>query len=79
MVVRFVASRKREKSNVLARLLKNNHIDYELIRAEDLEAEGTHLYAATEQPVVEIDGEIFVNPNPQALLKALAGERAGDY
>lgn len=71
MVVRFYPSRKQEKSRALASFLALNHIEYELARPEELSTSGTRLYGAAEEPVVEIDGKIFVNPNGQALLKAL--------
>ena len=71
MLVRFYPSRKCEKSQALARFLKTQKIDYELVRAEELTRVGNRLYGAEEEPVVEIDGRIFVNPNQQALLKLL--------
>lgn len=71
MVVRFYPSRKLEKSRALASFLALNHVEYELARPEELTTSGKRLYGASEEPVVEIDGKIFVNPNAQALLKAL--------
>lgn len=76
MVVRFYPSRKQEKSRALARFFATNHVEYELARAEELTATGKRLYGCSEEPVVEIDGKIFVNPNTQALLKALDPEDA---
>ncbi|MFN2443430.1 MAG: hypothetical protein ABR517_12165 [Thermoanaerobaculia bacterium] len=73
MLVRFYPSRKREKSNALARFLKTQKVDYELVRAEELKRIGNRLYGGDGEPVVEIDGRIFVNPNQQALLKILEG------
>lgn len=78
MHIRFYPSHKREKSKALALLLSDSRLDYELIRAEDLKVAGTRLYGAHEDPIIEIDGEIFVNPNPQALRKMLSGEIAPD-
>ena len=74
MHIRFYPSRKREKGNALALLLRDSRLDFELIRADELKGLGKRLYGAHEDPFVEIDGEIFVNPNPQALRKMLLGE-----
>ena len=76
MLVRFYPSRKREKSQALARFLKTQKVDYELVRVEELSRVGNRLYGADEEPVIEVDGRIFVNPNQQALRKIL--EAAGD-
>ncbi|MGH9456445.1 MAG: hypothetical protein ACRD2J_02250 [Thermoanaerobaculia bacterium] len=76
MVVRFYPGRKKERSNALARFLATNHVEYELARPEELARRGTRLYGAGEEPVVEIDGKMFVNPNTQALVKALEGDSA---
>jgi hypothetical protein len=77
MLVRFYPSRKREKSNALARFLRTQKIDYELVRTEELKRRGHRLYGGDEEPVVEIDGRIFVNPNQQALIKIFS-EDTGD-
>ncbi len=74
MLVRFYPSRKREKSNALARFLRTQKIDYELVRTEELTRRGNRLYGAEGEPVIEVDGRIFVNPNQQALLKILEGD-----
>ncbi len=75
MLVRFYPSRKREKSNALARFFRTQKIDYELVRTEELKRRGNRLYGGDGEPVVEIDGRVFVNPNEQALLKILEGDR----
>ncbi|HEY0788354.1 MAG TPA: hypothetical protein VGE86_06895 [Thermoanaerobaculia bacterium] len=74
MLVRFYPSRKREKSNALARFLRAHKVKYELVRTEELKRRGNRLYGGDGEPVVEIDGRIFVNPNEQALEKILDGE-----
>lgn len=71
MVIRFYPSQKREKSSALERFLTSQHVDYEMVLPGELRTEGTRLYGPPEEPVVEIDGRIFVNPNPQALRKYL--------
>lgn len=71
MLVRFYPSRKREKSNALARFLRTRKVNFELVRTEELRSRGNRLYGGNEEPVVEIDGRIFVNPNEQALQKIL--------
>lgn len=78
MMIRFCPGRKREKSNALTRFLKTNHVEYELIRQDELLTRGTRLYGAAEEPVIEIDGKIFVNPNPQAIRKLLAADPAAE-
>lgn len=76
MVIRFYPSRKHEKSSALERFLTSEHVEYEMVLPSELRMEGTRLYGPPEEPVVEIDGRIFVNPNPQALRKYLSTEPA---
>lgn len=71
MVVRFYPSRRKEASNALAGFLQSQHVEYEMLRRDELQLRGTRLYASPEEPIVEIDGKMFVNPNPQALRKIL--------
>lgn len=74
MVIRFYPSRKQEKSSALERFLTSEHVEYEMVLPSERRLEGTRLYGPPEEPVVEIDGRIFVNPNPQALRKYLTAD-----
>lgn len=69
MNVKIYPDVKGQKSNAILRFFNKYNVEVELIRPEDVKIPRT--YRLGELPVVEIDGEVFINPNDDALKKIL--------
>ena len=57
------------KSNAILRFFRKYQVPCELIQAGEINIPRTHRLG--ELPAIEIDGEVFVNPNDDALRKIL--------
>lgn len=69
MTVKFYPAKKGEKSRLIAHFLLAHSVTHELIRPEEV-AKG-HLHRIGEMPAVEVDGQMFVDPNDEALRRIL--------
>lgn len=69
MTIRFFPASKGQKTSLLATFLSRNRISHELVSPEDRESRKTYKHG--EVPALEIDGKLFVDPNPDSLKKIL--------
>ncbi len=67
MNVRFYPGSKKQKTSLVAGFLDEFHVDHELVVADHLKTSAFH-HVGTD-PAVEVDGEMFVDPNVDALKK----------
>jgi len=66
MTIRFFPASKGQKTSLLANFLTRNRIKHELV-----DRESRKTYKHGEVPALEIDGKLFVDPNPDSLKKIL--------
>lgn len=66
MTVRFFPGSKKQKTSLIAGFLNQFHVDHEMVRPEEYT---THTFHLGEDPAVEVDGRLFVDPNVDALKK----------
>lgn len=67
-MVRFYPGSQRHKTSLIAGFLKQFSVEHELARTEDYKTYTHHLGT---DPAVEVDGQMFVDPNVDALKKIL--------
>jgi len=67
MTVRFFPGSQRHKTSLIAGFLRRFRVAHELVRP----AEYKHTHHFGSDPAVEVDGQLFVNPNGDALKKIL--------
>lgn len=67
MTVRFYPGSKKQKTSLVAGFLDEFHVDHELVVADHLRTSAFHHVGL--DPAVEVDGEMFVDPNVDALKK----------
>ena len=70
MNVKFIPGSRLQKSGLIAGFLTKYHVDHELVRPEDFRDSAKTFRLGTD-PAVEVDGEMFVDPNVDALRKIL--------
>ncbi|HVT02511.1 MAG TPA: hypothetical protein VHL58_03940 [Thermoanaerobaculia bacterium] len=68
MMVKFYPTKKTVNS-VVADFLMRHKVSYEMIRPEEVARYKSHLYKTGDYPVLEVDGQVFINPNDDALKK----------
>jgi len=68
MTVRFFPGSLKHKTSLVAGFLRQFRVEHELVRGEEFKAYTHHL---GEDPAVEVDGRMFVDPNVDALKKIL--------
>ena len=68
MTVRFFPGSLKHKTSLVAGFLRQFRVEHELVRSGEYEAYTHHL---GEDPAVEVDGRMFVDPNVDALKKIL--------
>jgi hypothetical protein len=66
MTVRFFPGSKKHKTSLIEGFLMQHHVAHELARPEEFASKTFHL---GEDPAVEVDGRVFVDPNVDALKK----------
>jgi hypothetical protein len=69
MNVRFFPGSKQQKSSLIAGFLSEHHVSHELMTPSDLPPKST--FRLGEEPAVEVNGRLFVDPNVDALKKIL--------
>ncbi|HEX7152855.1 MAG TPA: hypothetical protein VF618_15305 [Thermoanaerobaculia bacterium] len=79
MTVRFFPGKQRHKTSLIAGFLSQFRVEHELVRTEGnklnkLSETNTHHFG--DDPAVEVDGRLFVDPNVDALKKILNVESA---
>ncbi len=67
MTVRFFPGSKKQKTSLVAGFLDEFHVDHELVVADHLKSNAFH-HVGTD-PALEVDGDLFVDPNVDALKK----------
>ncbi len=67
MTVRFFPGSKQQKTRLIAGFLDQFHVDHELVVADHSKVNAFH-HVGTD-PAVEVDGDLFVDPNVDALKK----------
>ena len=70
MNVKFFPGSRLQKTGLIAGFLTRYHVDHELVRPEDFQ-ENAKTFRLGTDPAVEVDGEMFVDPNVDALRKIL--------
>jgi hypothetical protein len=68
--VRFFPGTKKHRTSLIAGFLKEFKVEYEMVRV--IESRYTHHSGS--DPAVEVNGQLFVNPNVDALKKLLLKE-----
>ena len=71
MTVRFFPGSRRQKTGLIEGFLTRYHVKHELVKPEDIQSKAFHL---GKDPVVEVDGKMFIDPNVDALKKILRVE-----
>jgi hypothetical protein len=66
MTVRFFPGKRHQKTSLIAGFLSEYHVSHELASADELTRTTFHL---GEDPAVEVNGRLFVDPNVDALKK----------
>lgn len=69
MQVRFFPGSRHQKTTLIAGFLSEHHVRHEMMGPEDLPARST--FRLGEDPAVEVNGRLFVDPNVDALKKIL--------
>lgn len=67
MTVRFFPGSHRQKTSLIAGFLRQFRVAHEMVRPEEYK----HTHHMGADPLVEVDGRIFVAPNVDALKKIL--------
>ena len=67
MTVKFFPGSKKQKTTLIAGLLKQFKVQHELVRSDEYK----HTFHLGTDPAVEVDGRLFVDPNLDALKKIL--------
>jgi len=60
---------KKIVNSVVVDFLRRYKVSYEMIRPEEVATYKSHLYKTGDYPVLEVDGQVFINPNDDALKK----------
>lgn len=68
MTVRFFPGSLKHKTSLVAGFLRQFRVEHEMVRPEEYKSYTHHL---GEDPAVEVDGRMFVDPNVDALKKIL--------
>jgi len=68
MTVRFFPGSRKQKTSLIAGFLQQFDVDHELVKPEEFHAYTFHLGT---DPALEVDGNLFVDPNVDALKKIL--------
>jgi len=66
--VRFYPGSRKQKTSLIAGFLSQFHVDHELAKPEDFRGNTVHIGL---DPAVEVDGDLFVDPNVEALKRIL--------
>lgn len=69
MTVRFFPGTQKHKTSLIAGFLRQFHVAHELVRVDESRKSYTH--HAGDDPALEVDGRLFVDPNVDALKKIL--------
>jgi hypothetical protein len=69
MQVRFFPGSKQQKTTLIAGFLSEHNVDHEMMGPDDLPARLT--FRLGENPAIEVNGRLFVDPNLDALKKIL--------
>ena len=77
MTVRFYPARQGFKSRLIERFLSKYKVQHELVKLDEL-ASGRALLGKEEVPAVEVDGELFIDPNDEALRRILRVTDSGN-
>ena len=70
MTVRFFPGSLRHKTTLIAGFLRQFRVEHELVRTEEYKSYNRTHHLGTD-PAVEVDGQLFVDPNVDALKKIL--------
>jgi len=70
MTVRFFPGSQRHKTTLIAGFLRQFRVEHELVRTEEYKSYNRTHHLGTD-PAVEVDGQLFVDPNVDALKKIL--------
>lgn len=68
MTVRFFPGSRKQKTGLIAGFLRQFKVDHELVRPEE---DHSYTFHYGTDPAVEVDGNLFVDPNVDALKKIL--------
>jgi hypothetical protein len=66
MTVRFFPGKKHQKTSLIAGFLSEHHVSHILASGDELTGTTFHL---GEDPALEVNGRLFVDPNVDALKK----------
>jgi hypothetical protein len=67
MTVRFYSARQGLKSRLIERFLLKYQVQHELVEASEISRGREWLLGKDEVPALEVDGELFIDPNDEAL------------
>lgn len=67
MTVRFFPGTQKHKTSLIAGFLNQFRVPHELVRVDESRKNYTH--HAGDDPALEVDGKVFVDPNVDALKK----------
>ena len=68
MTVRFIPGSRRQKSHLIESFLVRHSVPHELVLPEQIAFQTFHHGT---DPVLEVDGRLFIDPNVDALKKIL--------
>jgi hypothetical protein len=71
MTVRFYPAKQGFKSRLIERFLSRHKVQHELVDLGELSRGRAWLIGKEEVPAVEVDGELFIDPNDEALRQIL--------
>ena len=74
MTVRLFPGTQRHKTSLIQGFLKQFRVEHELVRVD--ENRKSYIHHAGDDPAVEVDGKLFVDPNVDALKKIFHVEDA---
>jgi hypothetical protein len=68
MTVRFFPGKRLQKTGAIAGFLDSHHVVHELGRPEEFQSKTVRIGT---DPALEVDGQLFIDPNVDALRKIL--------
>jgi hypothetical protein len=74
MTVRFYPAKQGFKSRLIERFLMRHKVQHELVEREELSCGRNSLIDRGNVPALEVNGQLFIDPNDHALRKILAVE-----
>ena len=72
MTVRFFPGTRKQKTTLIAGFLQQFRVDHELVQPDSMK----HTIHLGADPAIEVDGDMFIDPNVDALKKILNVEPA---